>query len=159
MNALWRRQATRKAAAAALLGLVMTILPVPLTPTAIAAVDSVATYLDVETDSAAGPIGSLFVLTATVFDQYGDPLEVAGTHVKLWWLDGPNDPVSPGGSTDLDCFTDATGTCTVSYTGSTAGTDVICASIGGSRGQCSDRRPNPRAPLTGAQILRRAYRR
>ena len=38
------------------------------------------------------------VLTATVYDQYGEPFPEAGSHIKMWWLSGPNDPDSPGGS-------------------------------------------------------------
>ena len=77
--------------------------------------------------------------------MYDEDLQpyAGGSRVKLWWLSGPNDPHSPGGSSDLDCMTAADGQCTVSYVASNSGTDLICASIGGSRNQCTESWDDP----------------
>ncbi len=138
MNELSRGSRGRTVAIAALLGSVMTLLPAPMAMHAIAAnPNPKATFLDVEADTADVSPGSAVVLTATVYDQDGDPY-AGGSRVKMWWLSGPNDPHNPGGSSDLDCMTAADGQCTVSYVAFDSGTDLICASLGGSRNQCTE---------------------
>jgi len=88
----------RNVALAALLGSVLTAMPVPAAMNAVAAENPKATYLDVEAESANGPTGTTFVLTATVYDQFGVPFEKSNVNIKMWWLSGPNDQTSTGGA-------------------------------------------------------------
>ena len=60
---------------AAILGSVLAAMPVPAAMHAIAAENPKATYLDVEAEAASGPTGTTFVLTATVYDQFGVAFE------------------------------------------------------------------------------------
>lgn len=71
--------------------------------------------------SAVNPVGTQHTVTATVQDDQGAP--IAGREVTFEIVSGPH-----VGLTDTDT-TDATGEATFSYTGTSAGTDVIIATM------------------------------
>ncbi|OOP54930.1 MAG: hypothetical protein AYP45_17645 [Candidatus Brocadia carolinensis] len=77
--------------------------------------------------TATNPVGTQHTVTATVQDDNGDP--VAGRNVDFSIVSGPH-----AGLTGSDT-TDASGHATFTYTGTTAGTDVIEASFVDSNGQ------------------------
>jgi hypothetical protein len=137
MNEVSRASRGRTVVLSALLGSLLTVLPVPVAMHAIAADNPKATYLDLEAETASGAAGTTFVLTATVYDQFGELFTRSNVNVKMWWLSGPNGQ-GQGGSSDLDCSTGSEGSCSVSYDAALAGTDLICAAIGGSANQCTE---------------------
>ena len=103
------------------------------------AVAASATRVDVSPEHGTGPTGGTVVLTARVYDSEGTLVTGAAdsAHVRFFFdPSSPNDIVSPGNSPDLDCDTDSTGSCTVSYIAAHPGTDIICAIIGGPTSQC-----------------------
>jgi len=71
--------------------------------------------------SAVNPVGTQHTVTATVQDDQGAP--IVGREVTFEIVSGPH-----VGLTDTDT-TDATGEATFSYTGTSAGTDVIIATM------------------------------
>ena len=103
------------------------------------AVAASATTVDVSPQYGTGATGGVVVLTARVYDENGDLYAGTGTstHVRFFFHpSSPNDIDSPGNSSDLDCATGDDGMCTVSYTAAVAGTDIICALLGGPSSQC-----------------------
>src|SRR6185436_15172644 len=89
MNEMSRASRGRTVALSALLGSLLTVLPVPAAMHAIAADNPKATYLDLEAETDSGTAGTTFGLTATVYDQFGELFTRSNVNVKLWWLGGP----------------------------------------------------------------------
>jgi hypothetical protein len=87
--------------------------------------------VDAEPETATNNLGQQHTITATVFDQFGDPFQ-GNTQVRFEFFAGsPTDPANDGGNTpatpDRTCTTVNSSTCTITYTQSTtAGTDLIC---------------------------------
>ena len=136
-----RHRRTDRLAAAWLVAL-LSIAVAPAAPFASqVAVAASATTVDVSPEHGTGPTGGVVVLTARIYDENGDLYAGTGTstHVRFFFhASSPNDIDSPGNSSDLDCATGDDGMCTVSYTAAVAGTDIICALIGGPSSQCDD---------------------
>ncbi len=125
-------------AATAVAALSMTLSPAVPSQGSIAVAAS-ATRVDVSPEHGTGPTGGVVVLTARVYDDEGNLVTGAAgsAHVRFFFdPSSPNDIHGPGNSPDLDCDTDASGTCTVSYVAALPGTDIICAIIGGPTSQC-----------------------
>lgn len=89
--------------------------------------------VDAEPESDSNNLGQTHEISATVYDQFGEPF-VGVTQVKFEFFQGSpsdkdgNTPETP----DLTCTTRApitgapTSSCTVTYTSNTAGTDLVC---------------------------------
>jgi hypothetical protein len=87
--------------------------------------------VDAEPETDTNNLGENHTITATVYDQFGDPFQ-GNTTVRFEFFAGsPSDPANDGGNTtgspDRTCTTVNAATCSITYTQSTtAGTDLIC---------------------------------
>jgi hypothetical protein len=87
--------------------------------------------VDAEPETDTNNLGEGHTITATVYDQFGDPFQ-GNTTVRFEFFAGsPSDPANDGGNTtgspDRTCTTVNSSTCSVTYTQSTTpGTDLIC---------------------------------
>ncbi|HYP24935.1 MAG TPA: Ig-like domain-containing protein, partial [Actinomycetota bacterium] len=86
--------------------------------------------LDVEPETDTNNLGENHTLTATVYDQFGDPFQ-GNTQVRFEFFAGSPSDGTDGNTTatpDRTCTTNNSATCSVTYTqNTTAGTDLICA--------------------------------
>ncbi len=98
--------------------------------------ERVGVTVDMEPETAAGPVGQAVVLAAQVLDPSGP---VANVTVRFFFMAAsPNDPGSPGNSPDFRCTTDALGECSGSYVPTNLGTDTLCALAAGPRSRCNE---------------------
>ena len=87
--------------------------------------------LDAEPETDTNNLGENHTITATVYDQFGDPFQ-GNTQVRFEFFAGsPSDPANDAGNTpatpDRTCTTLNSSTCSITYTQSTtAGTDLVC---------------------------------
>ncbi|MDQ4026400.1 MAG: hypothetical protein M3217_13075, partial [Actinomycetota bacterium] len=87
--------------------------------------------VDAEPETDTNNLGESHTITATVYDQFGDPFQ-GNTTVRFEFFAGsPSDAANDGGNTtatpDRTCTTVNAATCSISYTQSnTAGTDLVC---------------------------------
>lgn len=87
--------------------------------------------VDAEPETDTNNLGESHTITATVYDQFGDPFQ-GNTQVRFEFFAGsPSDPANDAGNTtatvDRTCTTNNSSTCSITYTQSTtAGTDLIC---------------------------------
>lgn len=87
--------------------------------------------VDAEPETDTNNLGENHTITATVYDQFGDPFQ-GNTQVRFeFFLGSPSDPANDAGNTtatvDRTCTTNNSATCSITYTQSTtAGTDLIC---------------------------------
>jgi hypothetical protein len=94
-------------------------------------------HVNVDPESADIQLGAPVVLTATVRDD--SEALLSNAYVRWYFAAGsPNDP-NPGNSAhDFSCHTDASGSCSISYTPMILATDTICAMAGGSPSACDE---------------------
>ncbi len=102
-----------------------------------------ASQLDLEPVNAQNDVGTTHRVTATVTDQFGDPLE--GVNVSFSVAAGPNAP-STGSATTV--ATDSSGEAFFEYPGNSAGTDIIQAWVGDSTTSFDGTPANLRAEAT-----------
>jgi hypothetical protein len=87
--------------------------------------------VDAEPETDTNNLGEQHTITATVYDQFGDPFQ-GNTQVRFELFTGsPSDPANDAGNTtgtpDRTCTTNNSSTCSTTYTQSnTPGTDLIC---------------------------------
>ena len=87
--------------------------------------------VDAEPETDTNNLGEQHTITATVYDQFGDPFQ-GNTQVRFEFFAGsPSDPANDAGNTsatpDRTCTTNNSPTCSITYTQTTtAGTDLIC---------------------------------
>ncbi|HYO61296.1 MAG TPA: calcium-binding protein [Actinomycetota bacterium] len=87
--------------------------------------------VDAEPETDTNNLGENHTITATVYDQFGDPFQ-GNTQVRFEFFGGsPSDPAGDAGNTpatpDRTCTTNNSSTCSITYTQTTtAGTDLIC---------------------------------
>ncbi|MDQ3983058.1 MAG: hypothetical protein M3271_10310, partial [Actinomycetota bacterium] len=87
--------------------------------------------VDAEPETDTNNLGEQHTITATVYDQFGDPFQ-GNTQVRFeFFLGSPSDPANDGGNTtatpDRTCTTNNSATCSVTYTqANTPGTDLVC---------------------------------
>lgn len=87
--------------------------------------------VDAEPETDTNNLGEQHTITATVYDQFGDPFQ-GNTQVRFEFFSGsPTDAANDAGNTtatpDRTCTTNNSSTCSITYTQSTtAGTDLIC---------------------------------
>lgn len=87
--------------------------------------------VDAEPETDTNNLGEQHTITATVYDQFGDPFQ-GNTAVRFEFFAGsPTDPANDAGNTpatpDRTCTTVNSSTCSITYTQSaTAGTDLVC---------------------------------
>ena len=104
-------------------------------------VQRVPRFVNAEPESSTGAVGSTVSIDAIVYDQDGNPFVGVGTdaHVRFYFEGvSPNDPGSPGNSSDFDCHTGTTGVCTGTYVPAFESTDLICALVDGPRKRCDE---------------------
>lgn len=97
----------------------------------------VASSVDAEPENSISELGEKRAIEATVYDQFGDPMNEFRTTVHFEFFEGSvsdtdgNTPLSP----DLTCLTTAAPTCRAEYTQTGAeGGDLICVFTGPSPG-------------------------
>ncbi|MDQ2941688.1 MAG: hypothetical protein M3R05_05810, partial [Chloroflexota bacterium] len=94
-------------------------------------------WIDVEPQTAIVAVGDTVTLSAQMVGRNGGPVS-ASAHVRFFFTAGsPNDIHSPGSSSDLDCSTDASGSCSVTYLAANVGIDLICALTNGPVSNCN----------------------
>lgn len=87
--------------------------------------------VDAEPETDTNNLGENHTITATVYDQFGDPFQ-GNTQVRFEFFGGsPSDPANDAGNTpataDRTCTTNNSATCSITYTQTTtSGTDLIC---------------------------------
>lgn len=87
--------------------------------------------VDAEPETDTNNLGEQHTITATVYDQFGDPFQ-GNTQVRFEFFAGsPSDAANDAGNTpgtaDRTCTTLNASTCSITYTqNTTAGTDLIC---------------------------------
>ncbi|MFN2587481.1 MAG: Ig-like domain-containing protein [Actinomycetota bacterium] len=87
--------------------------------------------VDAEPETDTNNLGETHTITATVYDQFGDPFQ-GDTTVRFEFFAGsPSDPANDAGNTtatpDRTCTTVNAVTCSITYSQTnTAGTDLIC---------------------------------
>lgn len=86
-----------------------------------------AFYLNATPESSAGDPGSQYSVSVTARTDAGELAE--GVSVDFEVISGPNENLDGQSSdADLECVTNSSGTCSVTYTGSSStGTDILCA--------------------------------
>ncbi|MGH2728976.1 MAG: Ig-like domain-containing protein [Actinomycetota bacterium] len=95
----------------------------------------VVSSIDAEPETDTNAPGTSHVVTATVYDQFGDPF-VGNTTVNLEFFDDSptdtdqNDPTPA----DRSCATSNSSTCSITYSQASTGVDLACLWIGGAPG-------------------------
>ena len=110
-----------------------------------------ASGLDAEPETATNTTGENHTITATVYDQFGNAFS-GTTQVKFEFFAGsPSDPPGDGnspGTTDRTCTTANTSSCSITYTSTTPGRDLVCVWIEGFPGMLGNNQ-NGTCPVEG----------
>ena len=118
--------------------------------------------IDLSPETGGADAGATAVLDALVFDQFGDPLVGQGTALTVAVEVLAGSAHDPGDGTDFGspdlgtCSTGETGGCSIQFTSSNGGADVLCAYVPGQHGGCAE---PPEAPerTNGADVVQRSW--